>query len=384
MKHFIAYLFCIAVAAAIAVLIDGSGGIMIGLILVSALIFSELTLLFFRRKISFEAECSQKLLSKGDILEVSLKLRKKTILPTPFVEAEFSYSPQLEVEDKTVYRLALASMNYEKITVPFKAVSSGMSYVKIKRIRLMDFLGIFSVSVFDSVKESGKYPVRILPRIPDTGVQPEILKTTSVNSGFDDTEEETSETAVGATGVPGYEHRVYVPGDPVKKINWKLSSKRDIYMIRLDEKLAVASQVFVLDIPEFEDITAESCRNIDIVIEGCLAMLSMLVSQGLESDVYYYKDKWNCVNIKNAADILDFQEKLSWFSPVTPPERIPAEAIQSGGIVCFTSADVQHENLASEIFGLKDAVFVSHENCGFSGADNLWICTSDFEFKKPV
>ena len=112
MKHFIAYLFCIAVAAAIAVLIDGSGGIMIGLILVSALIFSELILLFFRKKISFEVECSQKLLSKGDILEVSVKLRKRTFLPTPFVEAELSFSPQLEAEDKTVYRRALASINY--------------------------------------------------------------------------------------------------------------------------------------------------------------------------------------------------------------------------------------------------------------------------------
>lgn len=384
MKHFIAYLFCIAVAVAIAVLIDGSGGIMIGLILVSALIFSELILLFFRKKISFEVECSQKLLSKGDILEVSVKLRKRTFLPTPFVEAELSFSPQLEAEDKTVYRLALASMNYEKITVPFRAVSSGMSYVEIKRIRLMDFLGIFSALVFDGEKENGKYPVRILPRIPDTGVQPEILKTTSENSGFDDTEEETSETAVGSTGVPGYDHRVYVPGDPIKKINWKLSSKRDIFMVRLDEKLAVTSQVFVLDIPEFENMTADNYRNFDIVIEGCLAMLSMLASQGLESDVYYYKDKWNCVNIKNAGDILDLQEKLSWFSPVTPSERIPAEAVQSGGVVCFTAADVQHDNLASEIFGLKDAVFVSHENCGFSGVDNLWICTSDFEFKKTV
>ena len=54
MKHFIAYLFCIAVAAAIAVLIDGSGGVMIGLILITALIVSELVLLFFRKKISFD------------------------------------------------------------------------------------------------------------------------------------------------------------------------------------------------------------------------------------------------------------------------------------------------------------------------------------------
>lgn len=382
MKHFIAYLFCIAVAAAIAILIDGSGGVMIGLILITALIVSELVLLFFRKKISFETECSQKLLSKGDVLEVAVRLKKQTVLPTPFIEVELTSSLQLEAKDRTVYRLALASMNYEKITVPFTAVSSGMSFAAVKSIRLMDFLGIFSISLFDNSKLEQKHDIRILPRIPDTGVQAEILRTTSENSGFDDSEEETSETAAGSTGVPGYEHRVYTPGDPIKKINWKLSSKRDIYMVRLDEKLTVTSQVFVLDIPKFENVTAQDHRNFDIVTEGCLAMLSMLVSQGMESDVYYYIDKWNHVNIKNMGGLLELQEKLSGFSPVTPPERVPAEALKSGAAVIFTAVDIAHESLSYEIFGIKDAVFAAHENCGFTAMDNLWICTSDFEFKK--
>jgi len=369
MKHFIAYLFCIAVAAAIAVLIDGSGGVMIGLILITALIVSELVLLFFRKKISFETECSQNLLSKGDVLEVTVRLKKQTVLPTPFIEVELTSSLQLEAKDKTVYRLALASMNYEKIIVPFTAVSSGMSFAAVKSIRLMDFLGIFSISVFDNNKLEQKHDIRVLPSIPDTGVQAEILRTTSENSA-------------GSTGVPGYEHRVYTPGDPIKKINWKLSSKRDIYMVRLDEKLTVTSQVFVLDIPKFENVTAQDHRNFDIVTEGCLAMLSMLVSQGMESDVYYYKDKWNHVNIKNMCGLLELQEKLSGFSPVTPPERVPAEALKSGAAVIFTAVDIAHESLSYEIFGIKDAVFAAHENCGFTAMDNLWICTSDFEFKK--
>lgn len=104
-------------------------------------------------------------------------------------------------------------------------------------------------------------------------------------------------------------------------------------MVRLDEKLTVTSQVFVLDIPKFENVTAQDHRNFDIVTEGCLAMLSMLVSQGMESDVYYYKDKWNHVNIKNMCGLLELQEKLSGFSPVTPPERVPAEALKSGAAV---------------------------------------------------
>lgn len=151
------------------------------------------------------------------MLEVTVRLKKQTVLPTPFIEVELTSSLQLEAKDKTVYRLALASMNYEKIIVPFTAVSSGMSFAAVKSIRLMDFLGIFSISVFDNNKLEQKHDIRVLPSIPDTGVQAEILRTTSENSGFNDSEEETSETAAGSTGVPGYEHRVYTPGDPIKR-----------------------------------------------------------------------------------------------------------------------------------------------------------------------
>lgn len=386
MKNLIGYIFCIIIACAIAVMIDGRGGVMIGIILLLALVFSQLVILYERRKINISVGCSQKLLAKGDSFFLQVKLSKKTILPTPFIEIEVKASPQLKADEKTVYKLSVSSIrNYEEIKIPFTAVHAGLSFVEISRVQMVDYIGISKYDIFKAHNDFQRQQIRIMPDIPDTGTQADILKTTSESAGFDDSDEETSESATGSTGMPGYEHRAYVPGDPIKKINWKLSSKRDIFMVRLDEKLAVSSQVFILDCPSFENMSESDFANVDIIIEGCLAMLSMLVSQGFESDFYYYIGKWNCADIKSMADLFDLQEKLSWFTPVTPAERLPAEAMKSGGAVCFTSVDISHERLVADLLENKDLMVVVHENSGFNfSAGNVWTCSKDFEFRKMI
>ncbi len=385
-KNIAGYVFCIGVACLMAVMIDGRGGVMIAAILILAYVFSQLIMLFERRKISAQVICSHKMIAKGDTLTVQIRLKKSTILPTPFIEVELGSSPQLHADEKLIYKLALTSLrNYEEIKISFTAVYSGLSSVCIKDMRLVDFLGITSYKILDQSQEEKIYKVKILPNIPDTGAQPEILKTTSENSGFDDSEEETSESAVGATGTPGYEHRAYSPGDPLKKINWKLSSKRNIFMVRMDEKLSVSSQVFVLDCPEFPVMSDLDHKNLDIVIEGCLAMLAMLVRQGLESEIYYYIGEWRHICVRSMKDVIELQEELSGFSPVTPQSRLPEEAQSKGGIVCFSCVDMAHLSMAQDIFETGAMVIVS-ENSGFlpGSHQNMWICTSEFEFKKLV
>jgi len=383
MKNFIGYFFCLLLAVAIALMIDGSGGVMIGVILITALVVSLLIMLFMKNKISASVNCSQSLLAKGENLDVEVKVKKSTFLPTPFIEIEVASAPQLVPADKTIYRLAIAAVtDSETIRIPFKARFCGLAEVEIKRIELVDYLGLTRFKIkFD--ERSEKHCVRILPNIRDTGTQAEVLKTASDNSGFDDNEEETSETAIGSTGVPGYEHRAYTPGDPLKKINWKLSSKRDIFMVRLDEKLSYSSQVFVLDCPKYPDMSESDFENMDKITEGCLAMLGMLLKQGLESDFYYYIGGWQCSRISSMADLLEVQERLSYLEPASPPQRLPNEALKKGGAVCFTTVGSAHESYASALHEHPDLMVVVYENSTTAlFGKNIWYMTSDFEFLK--
>jgi uncharacterized protein (DUF58 family) len=114
-------------------------------------------------------------------------------------------------------------------------------------------LGIFSafpvVGKFrasHSVFEKNYIQTKIFPAIPMLSSHSEFVRTLEESSAFDDNEQ-SREVAFAVTGFPGYEHRDYVPGDPLKRVNWKLSAKRDRLLVRKPEAFAGGDQVLILD-----------------------------------------------------------------------------------------------------------------------------------------
>ena len=380
MKGLLGYLFCIAVAVLMAVMIDGTGGVLIAVILVTALAASLLVTKRLSRKLTVSIDCKHKLLAKGDIVEVLIKVEKHSRLPSPVIEIRLESGPQLVAKAESGIRFSmLPNRHAQTVKLEFKAKYSGRSYIKIAAFEALDFLGLSRCTV-PVEEQAGFIGLRIMPNVPDTGTQMEVIRTATDNVGFDDSEDETSETAMGSTGTPGYEHRAYSPGDPLKKINWKLSSKRGIYMVRLDEKLSVTSQVFVLDLPD--GVENYSCKRADIIIEGALAMLSMLSQQGLETDFYYYIGKWNMLSVKSLGDVYLLAEALSDMVPYGQTDRLPDEALRTGMNVCFTVISSSDARLAAELFSYKNVTVVADVSAGFtSGMGDIWTCSEDFEFK---
>ncbi|MBQ7187221.1 MAG: DUF58 domain-containing protein [Ruminococcus sp.] len=380
MKSLIGYLFCIAVAVVMAVMIDGTGGVLIAVILLTALIASLLLTKRLSRKLTVSIDCKHKLLAKGDIVEVLIKVEKHSRLPSPVIEIRLESGAQLAAKAESGIRFSmLPNRQAQTVKLEFKANYSGRSYIKVAAFEAVDFLGL-SRSSIPVEEEAGFIGLRIMPNVPDTGTQMDVIRTATDNVGFDDSEDETSETAMGSTGTPGYEHRAYSPGDPLKKINWKLSSKRGIYMVRLDEKLSVTSQVFVLDLPE--GVENYSCRRADVIIEGALAMLSMLAQQGLETDFYYYIEKWNMLSVKSLGDVYLLAEALSDMVPYSQTDRLPDEALRTGMNICFTVISSSDVKLAEELFSYKNVTVVADVSAGFTaGAGDIWTCSEDFEFK---
>lgn len=382
MKNFFGYLFCIGIAVLMAAMIDGKGGILISCILITALILSIFFKRFLSRKISVSIDCKHKLLSKGDIVEVKIRVEKHTRFPSPLFELELEASEQLRPTGAQGLRFAIApNSDHKTVTVSYRAEYSGRSSITLKRFEILDFLGLFNQKLIldDSVKP---LDLSIMPNVPDTGTQIDVIRTAADNTGFDDEEDETSETAIGSTGTPGYEHRVYNPGDPLKKINWKMSSKRNIYMVRLDEKLSVTSQIFVLDMPKPENNAAFSCKRADNIIEGALAMLSMLAQQGLETDFYYYLDKWCMMSVKTLGDVYLLAEQLAPLVPYDCSDRFPDDALKSSMNLCFTTITANDAKLTAELFSYRNITVITDLYSGLtSQMGDVWTCSEDFEFK---
>ena len=384
MKSLFGYLFCIAIAVTMAVMIDGTGGVLIAVILILALAFSLIVTKMLSRRLTLSIDCKHKLLAKDDMVEVLIKVEKHSRLPSPMIEIKLEASPQLIAYGETGIRFSmLPNRAAETVKLSFKARYSGRSFIRVASFETVDFLGL-SRNAIPLDEETSRIGLRIMPNVPDTGTQLDVIRTATDNIGFDDSEEETNETAMGSTGTPGYEHRVYSPGDPLKKINWKLSSKRSIYMVRLDEKLSVTSQMFVLDMPLPEDKSKSSFdyKKADIIIEGALAMLSMLSQQGLETDFYYYIGKWKTMSVKTLADVYLLSEELSDIVPYTSNDRLPDDALKTGMNICFTTISTSDTKLTAELLTYRNLTLVTDINSGFSSAmGEIWTCSEEFEFK---
>ncbi len=383
MKGLFGYILCIGIAVLMAAMIDGTGGVLIAAILILALVISLAVTKYLSRKITVSIDCKHLLLAKGDIVEVNVKVEKHSRLPSPIIEIRLQSSPQLTPLNESGIRFSmLPNRMAQTVKISFKANYSGKSFIRVSGFETVDYLGI-SRNAIPTDAEKTSLDLKIMPNVPDTGTQLEVIRTATDNIGFDDSEEETSETAMGSTGTPGYEHRAYSPGDPLKKINWKLSSKRGIYMVRLDEKLSVTSQMFVLDMPMPGGENIFSCEKADVIIEGSLAMLSMLSQQGLETDYYYFNGKWKMMSVKTLGDVYLLAEALAGIEPYSTNDRLPDDALKTGMNICFTTITSCDTKLAAELLSYKNLAIVADESSGFTAsAGNIWTCSKDFEFKR--
>lgn len=387
-KNLLGYIGCICITVMVAYFIDGTAGIILTAALTCAFVISLAVTLVVRRFLKVEISLSRDLLGKGDSFMLNVNISKSIIIPAPVVKIKADSTPHLKFEGESVYSGSVAGKEVTTIPISMKAVHSGAAEVSLTNVRLSDFLGILSFSLPFATANADllNAKVSVYPNIPDTGMQPELLKTVSQFAADDDDEEEESdEIAVGATGVPGYEHRQYYPGDPIKKINWKLSSKRDIYMVRLDEKVSAAGQLFFLDCPQIEE--SEYVLTVrDNVIEGALAMMSMLVRDGREASFFRYGGgMWLRTDIHTMADVYTLQESFSDYTPHTPPQTVPPEIASSGKTpICFTAACADNYASASDIAAhFPNAMLISAECAELIDiSSNMWIINSEFELKQ--
>ncbi len=381
-KSFFAYLGCIGMAFLVMYLINGTVGVLLITALCTALALSVISAVIVTRSVKIDLQTDKQVLFKKETLTCSVSMNKNFLIPAPMIEVYLDCSPQLSKEIH-LCRATIAGRETNTINIPVTAKYSGRAKVGITQAFVCDYFGIFRFRIKkgilnDSVK------ISVYPDIPEVPVQTNFLKT-AVLFSTDDNEEETNETALTPTGQPGYDHREYYPGDPIKRINWKMSSKKDIYMIRLDEKLAGGGQVFFLDVPQ----TEENDKNLSVrdrVIEGMLAVFTMLVREGRET-VFFLADgdRWHKTDIRTPVDIHHIQQRLSDFTPNPALSVIPPEIFSTGKTpICFTSAVAETpQSAAAVVSEIPEIFLVCSSDSGIPHiTSELWTISANFEIQK--
>ena len=232
--------------------------------------------------------------------------------------------------------------------------------------------------------------IREIPQIPDLKANSALFRTVSTAVAAADEESEATPNQ-SASAMPGYDHRDYIPGDSLRRINWKLSAKRRKLQVRQDEPISLARLSVILDfrrdgrsIPMRERFAEE-----ELLIETALGFLMLCARYGYPCTLCYADERgaWSTLPIDDGEQLAveavtllrggfrDAQELAGL--PV-----IPAPVMQDGGAVLlyFTTHCGAETAAALEPLSAEPYLIVPEHraaDCAVPKNGSLWLASAD-------
>lgn len=219
-------------AAIFLLFISGSVGWTLIYAFVLALVASIVITLISHSRYSVELEQFSGMTTVGGECDVRVTVRKKGFCFVPYLTLEGSFSGK-----SFTVKTSLLFKSCATVDLRLKPTECGLQKVVINRSYTEDFLWLLRLKRQWEVCSS----VAVLPRVVEyigPQVTPSLLPS--------DSEEREEGASVMLGGAAGYEHREYVHGDSPRRINYKLSAKKQRLMVRLDETNGTESTNIIL------------------------------------------------------------------------------------------------------------------------------------------
>lgn len=401
------YFLAIALTVLFALYINGRVGWFFMIMLVSAPTLSlALTVLFFNR-ISLSLLSADAIIGKGEKCVCAITVNNSFILPAPTVVIDMYSSPRLECEFKSycVSPLPHSSENFKAV---YTSKICGGSSIGVKQIRIIDYLGFFTFTPkkLNSEKTLSqlKAKISVMPDIREPAPDDMIIRDTlQLSYTTDDSEDTVDNSSIFFGGFAGYEHREYVVGDPLKRINWKLSAKRNQLLIRLDDEMPASSISIMLDsvfnVDEFKEKFDKMSENVsdstnskyikrrnnailsayENAIEHSLGLATAFLQHGCSVSYFMYSNNTlESCSITDENDLYTLRMRLAsyTFSQNTSAERFPPSPADCGlssvVIFCTPYADTALFTAYPDVFSKDNTSVLGEKN-----VINTVICSPD-------
>ncbi len=276
--RFLSLLFELVLMAAMAYVftfyLDGDIGVVIIAFLILAPVLSVQALLLTRKiRVAVQAPTY---VPKGKHFAVRLQLASEGKLPVPFVRCGVEGTANLTADDPRPVQSAMLASQPIEVEFGMTAAYAGRGRIRVPELCISDYLGMLTCYSEGTPEDIA---IGVIPDIPSLTGAAVLLHTVSDAVLTQDEEEEESSAAYSSVSMPGYIHRNYVPGDNLRRINWKLSAKRHQLMVRMDEAASTVRPSILLDL-QSED-TPEALKKRELLMEGALGLLMLLVRQGV-------------------------------------------------------------------------------------------------------
>ena len=368
---------CVAMAYMFTFYLDADIGVVVFAFLLIAPLLSVLLAFLASRKVTASLSAPHTL-QKGKHFNAVMKVETDSKLPVPFLRIALEPDPIFAQDDARTLQSAMTSA--EPLELPFgmTAVYPGCGCITAGQLAVSDYLGLFRFQIRNAPET---LKVGVIPEIPSlTGAGLMLHNVSDIVLTSDEEEEETN-ASFSTQSMPGYIHRDYVPGDNLKRINWKLSAKRHKLMVRMDEAASAVRPTVVLDLRP-ED-TAEDLKRRETMMEGALGFLMLLVRQGIGCTLRYPTDgAWKCLLLESEDAVRIAAVEMAGADFISDGNRIDLAAQQEKAFLIYSTRPdaVLSEGLrrVSDQGYLCVVVPVMPEMPEISGADAVWQLAEDF------
>jgi hypothetical protein len=326
------YLVSIALVLVFALFLSGRIGWFLVLVLVLAPLVSVAVTAVLCRFVRVEGDVQAYTVNKGDSIGLPFRVINRSVLPLPPVVLEIADSPYAVCSDRSV-AVSVMPRGCESFEVRFNAAIAGKGHIGIGSIKIRDYLGIVCFKLKKISLDGLCTEAYIIPDVADIPPDSDIISSAvDMASHAVDSEDTTEMGRHSFGGFPGYDSREYVPGDPLKRINWKLSARRNTLLIRLDDEALASPVAVVLD---SAPVTAAKSETEALLLAQRAVEVSLGIARSLSLSgciVNYFakfENGWERYTVNSEGDIADISLALASYSFGTDEdnERIPFDYI---------------------------------------------------------
>ena len=341
--------------------IDGEMGVILLSFMISAPFFSLVFVIYSRNRIKVSFDCDG-YVKKGGKLKVTVTVEKNDSLPFALIDIKPCVSEVFGKDIKT-YRLSMLNERRKDFTFTIDALTGGNGEISIDTIYSCGFLGFIRLK--SKIPLPAPKSVGVIPEIPELKASSQLFRSIAdiVMTSDDDEDNDTSMLFSTNTTV-GYEHREYVAGDPLKRVNWKLSTKRGKLMVRLDEAASSVQPEILLDLYRNSSAkTEEAVISEEKLIISVFGLLTLMLRQGIPCGFTYYSPSGEIIteNVDNPDYPMQLLLKVLSVK-VVPDRRINILPESTSACACIVSTTDTGGNFTS----ITDKI-ENHENTSIIG-----------------
>ncbi|MDO5291157.1 MAG: DUF58 domain-containing protein [bacterium] len=243
---------------------------------------------YLKRRVSVNLSVQSPSVNKNEPIKVSISINNQAVMPVSCAKIIVSYENCYEhLKQYQTFNISSNSRSTNTINFTLASVHSGTIRVGIKKVMVYDFLRLFH----RNYKNPDHVTIKVFPEVcmMESEVSP-------VNNDLLDSEV-FSKTKSGDDPSEVFDIREYKEGDKIHRIHWKLSSKRDVFMVK-EYSLPVACSVGILVSLAAPETMEDKLAYYDALLSTAASISYQLTSYEQNHYIAWYDEKkQNYVNI---------------------------------------------------------------------------------------